>query len=178
MRRMAILIAGLLFSGFSMASASAHAELVSMNPVAGSTVTTSPASVQLTFGEDVADLGSTIVVLDPLGNAVQIGDPHVAGAVIAIDLRPLTDAGTYHVNFRVLSRDGHVVNGAESFDYAPAVVGSESTNATASPDASILVPSPETSAVTANDSTIAFWMTGFLMAFGILAAVIAWRAKR
>ena len=96
--------------------------------------------------------------------------------VIAIDLMPLTTTGTYRENFRVLSSDGHIVNGSESFEYAPSAnaIASE----TAIPEASILVPAPETSAVTENDSTIAFWMTGFLMAFGLLAAIIAWRAKR
>mgnify|MGYP002776456805 CR=1 FL=1 len=63
MRRMAVLIASLLLSGFGIADATAHAELESMTPAAGSTVTSSPTSVQLLFGEEIADLGSTIVVL-------------------------------------------------------------------------------------------------------------------
>ena len=172
MRRVAALIASLLISGFAIAPAHAHAELESMTPAIGSTVTSAPESVTLTFGEDVTTIGSTIVVLDPNGNAMQSGDARVDGATIAVDLLPLTVDGTYHVNFRVVSTDGHVVDGSETFELA---IGEPQVTATAD---TVLTPSPETSAVTADSATIGFWILGLLVLLTGFGAVIAWRVRR
>jgi hypothetical protein len=43
------------------------------------------------------------------------GEPTVAGAMVSIALRPLGPSGTYTVNYRVTSADGHVVSGSWSF---------------------------------------------------------------
>jgi hypothetical protein len=177
MRRTAVAIALLLFGFLGVSAAQAHAELISMDPVSGSTVTSSPIAVSLTFGEDVQALGSTIVVLDPNGNEVQTGRLRVDGASISMGLQPLAETGTYHVNFRVMSADGHVVNGSETFEFAPSAAASSSTQAT-NPDTTTLAASPEVSAVTENSSTAAYWITGFLMLCGILAAAVVWRVQR
>jgi len=169
----------MVFGMLGIASAQAHAELVAMDPAIGSTVAAAPASVTLTFGEDVQALGSAIVVLDSNGNAVQTGDLGIDGAKISIALQPLTMAGTYHVNFRVTSADGHVVDGSETFVYAPADSGATPiASQSAQLDTPVLTASPETSAVVANDPTAAYWITGFLLLCGVFAAIIAWRAKR
>lgn len=177
MRRAAVSIALLLFGFLGISAAQAHTELIAMDPVSGSTVTSSPTVVSLTFGEDVQALGSTIVVLDPNGNEVQTGRLRVDGASISMDLRPLAATGTYHVNFRVMSADGHIVNGSETFEFAPSAAASSSTQ-TMSSDTTTLAASPEVSTVTANNSTAAYWITGFLTLCGILAAAVAWRVQR
>lgn len=181
MRRVAVVVAGLWLSTFGIASAQAHAELLSMTPAVGSVVTEAPSSVSLTFGENVTALGSTIVVLDPNGNAMQTGELTVAAATISVNLQPLTVAGMYHVNFRVVSQDGHIVNSSESFDFAPAEATAEPLlTATMTPyaDTSTLTPSPETSAVTSDSSTVGYWITAFLAACALLAAVAIWRRKQ
>jgi len=180
MRRVAVLVASLLFSGFGIAAAQAHAELVSMSPAAGSSVEQAPASVTLSFNEDVASIGSTIVVLDADGNAMQTGEPRVVGGEITIDLLPLATAGWYHVNFRVLAADGHMVSGSETFALTPATLEGSQMSASGSPypQPSPLAHSPGTGAVPTNDPTIAYWITASLMFAGIMAAAIAWRAKR
>ncbi len=181
MRRVAVVIASLWLTGFGISAVQAHAELVSMTPAPGSVVTSSPAAVSLTFGEDVTSIGSTIVVLDPNGNAMQMGEPTVAGATIAVELQPLTTAGTYHVNFRVMSKDGHIVNDFETFEFAPSNGSAEPlVIATQSqyPENSAVTPSPETSAVTTNSATIGFWIAAFLVACGLLVGFAIWRVKR
>ena len=142
-----------------------------MTPAPGSVVTSSPASVSLTFGEDVTSIGSTIVVLDPNGNAMQMSEPTVTGATIAVELQPLTTAGTYHVNFRVMSKDGHIVNDSETFEFAP-------DSHTAEPlFISSQTASPETSAVASDSSTAGYWIAAFLAACGLLAGFAIWRVK-
>jgi methionine-rich copper-binding protein CopC len=171
MRRVAVLIASLWLSTFGIASAQAHAELLSMSPAVGSVVTEAPSSVSLTFGEDVTALGSTIVVLDPDGNAMQTGELLVTGASIATSIQPLTVAGTYHVNFRVVSQDGHIVNSSESFDFAPATQSAEPLVVSSQ------TASPETSAVTSDSKTAGFWIMGFFAACALLAAFAVRRAR-
>jgi hypothetical protein len=56
-----------------------------------------------------------MTVVGPDGNVWSTGEPTVQGAVVGIDLRPLGPAGTYTVNYRVTSADGHVVSGSWSF---------------------------------------------------------------
>ena len=181
MRRVAVAIASLFIGVFGVTSASAHAELVSMTPAVGSVVTAPPASVTLTFGEDIAAMGSTIVVLAPSGAPVQSGDPTVNGMTIDVGLQSLTETGTYQVNFRVLSADGHIVNDSASFTYAPAdpsATPALASTQSATPAASTLTASPETSAVTQHSSSIGYWIVGFVVLALIIAAVGVRRAKR
>ena len=130
-----------------------------MDPAIGSTVVTAPDHVSLTFGEEVKSLGSTVVVLDPNGNAVQVGDLAVDGAVATIGLAALATTGDYHVNFRIVSADGHVVTGSEVFTF---------TNEAPTP--TLLTASPEVSEVTSTSTSVGLYITGLLIAVSALAA--------
>lgn len=116
MRRVAVLLASVLFMLTSAGAASAHADLVSMSPEPGSTVTEVLDLITLTFGEDITTMGSSVVVLDPGGNDVQVGVT-IQGPAVSVTLGELTQTGDYHVNFRVNSVDGHIVEGSEVFTY-------------------------------------------------------------
>lgn len=155
----------------SAAGAQAHAEFESMTPAAGSVVTDSPTQVVLTFGEDVQALGTTVVVLDPSGKDVQTGDVAVAGATVTQSVEALVDPGVYHVNFRVVSADGHVVTGSETFDFEPptlydAAPAGEATSV------------PETSPIKEASSTAGYWITGLAMLMLLLGAVGVVRHRR
>lgn len=121
MRRIAVLLASVLFALTGTAAASAHADLVSMSPAPGSTVSEALQLVTLTFGEDVTAMGSTVVVLDPNGSDVQLGVT-IQGPAVTVTIGDLAMAGEYHVNYRVNSVDGHIVEGSEVFTYAGPVV--------------------------------------------------------
>ena len=58
---------------------------------------------------------AAVTVVGPDGNLWSMGDPEVRGAVVSVGLRPLGPSGTYTVNYRVTSADGHVVSGSWSF---------------------------------------------------------------
>lgn len=168
MRRVAAIIAGVLLSLFGMTGAQAHAELTGFALEGGGASDV----VRLTFSETVASLGTTVVVLDPNDRAVEAGDAEIDGSVVSVVLLPLTIAGDYVINYRVLAEDGHVVSGSRRFAVTAADLAQERG---AYP---VLTASPETSAVTVTDPTLAYWITAFLMLGGMLAAMIAWRAKR
>ena len=54
------------------------------------------------------------------------------GAVVGVGLRPLGPAGTYTVNYRVTSADGHVVSGSWSFRLTVAGTGTPGPSAATS----------------------------------------------
>jgi methionine-rich copper-binding protein CopC len=93
----------------------AHATRLSSEPADNAVLTTGPGQVNATFNERLQTTFAAMTVVGPDGNVWSTGEPTVQGAVISIGLRPLGPAGTYTVNYRVTSADGHVVSGSWSF---------------------------------------------------------------
>jgi methionine-rich copper-binding protein CopC len=94
-----------------------HAVLVRSSPARRATLTTPPERVQLWFNEAVEPRFSTVSVRDAAGQAVDLGDARVEpgdSKRLVVGVRPL-GPGTYRVRFRVLSVDGHVVEGEFAF---------------------------------------------------------------
>lgn len=111
----ATLLAGLLlFAGTAVASA--HATRVATDPVENASLTTGPERVTATFNEPLQSTFAAMTVVGPDGNLWSTGDPAVSGAQIGVAVRPLGPAGTYTVNYRVTSADGHVVSGSWPFE--------------------------------------------------------------
>jgi methionine-rich copper-binding protein CopC len=93
----------------------AHATRVSAEPPDNAVLTIGPDRVSATFNERLQTTFAAMTVVGPDANVWSTGEPTVQGAVVGIGLRPLGPAGTYTVNYRVTSADGHVVSGSWSF---------------------------------------------------------------
>ena len=96
-------------------AASAHATRIATDPVENTELTEAPAKVSAVFNEALQPEFAAMTVVGPDGNLWSTGDPQVHGAVISVGVRPLGPAGTYTVNYRVTSADGHAVSGSWSF---------------------------------------------------------------
>lgn len=99
------------------APAWAHAYLVKAIPAQRAVVFTPPSQVRLWFNERLEPKFCTVSVRDAAGKPVDLGDAHVAAdnpKQLMVGLKPLV-AGVYHVQFRVLSVDGHVVENQYTF---------------------------------------------------------------
>lgn len=117
-----VLLGGVLaLAGVS--SASAHDVLESSKPAAGEVVTAAPATVTLTYSDDLLTLGG-----DTSAFAIQVTDAsgafHEDGCVVVDGLVASTgvalgDAGTYTVTWQVVSSDGHPTSGSYTFEYQP-----------------------------------------------------------
>jgi copper resistance protein C len=113
--------AGLLLTAMALTAilnaqvASAHATRLSAEPADNAVLTTGPDRVSATFNERLQTTFAAMTVVGPDGNVWSTGDPTVQGAAVGIGLRPLGPTGTYTVNYRVTSADGHVVSGSWSF---------------------------------------------------------------
>lgn len=73
-----------------------------------------PGQVTIRFDDKVRALGGTTVVANSDKRSVAAGEPHASGRVLAIPLQKLRN-GDYTVRWRVLSDDGHTVEGVFAF---------------------------------------------------------------
>ncbi|TNM69915.1 copper resistance protein CopC [Streptomyces sp. NP160] len=155
-RALAALGAAAALAAASLAAAPAalaHDSLSTSTPGDGTTVTNAPEAVSLGFSEAPLELGVQVVVTAPDGSAVAQGSPTVVGNDVVQGLAPDRPAGTYTVDWRVTSSDGHPIQGRVAFTAESGVGASPAgTSPSASTSAS---PSPEASSseATATPST-------------------------
>jgi copper transport protein len=111
-----------------------HATLLSSEPAKGSTVTSSPTRVYLVFSEEVEPSLGRIRLVGPGGRVVALestGDPRNVSALMARVTTPL-DRGTWRVEWRIVSEDGHPIDG--DFTFTVETPGADSAVATPSGD--------------------------------------------
>lgn len=115
MKTLAASLISFLLLLLSAAPAAAHAVRIASDPDDGAELAQSPAAVSATFNEALQPQFAAMTVVGPDGNLWQDGEPRISGAVLSVDVRPLGPSGTYTVNYRATSADGHVINGSWSF---------------------------------------------------------------
>ena len=107
-RLAAFLLTGAVFALAVPGIASAHAEVVTATPAAGSTVTEPVSEVVVTYSEDLTD-DSRLGVLDENGVRISVGrvDPADSRRMVATLDQPLV-AGTFTVRSTAIATDGHL----------------------------------------------------------------------
>lgn len=164
MNRFLRLILGLLLAALlslpGAAVASAHAALIASDPPDNAALATGPDHVSATFNEEMQPDFAAMTVVGPDGNIWSTGSPQVHGTVVSTAVRPLGPVGTYTVNYRATSADGHVVSGAWSFRLTQSGAGE--------PGPAAAAPAPP--------SGLPAWP--FLAGAVVLIALAAWWAVR
>ena len=116
-RRTAALLAAAALTVLPLLPASAHDELTAVSPEPDSVLTTAPEELELTFSGEIMDIGHQILVTDSEGRSVTEGPLEPVGNTV---VQPLAAAGaedeTYRVVWRVVSGDGHPIEGTFSYD--------------------------------------------------------------
>lgn len=135
--RVVLVLALALLATIGLAGpASAHATLIGSDPADGATVQTAPTAVTLTFDDSLENFEPVVTVTGPDGNQYQSGPATIDGAKLSNALAPLTVPGTYAIAYRVVSDDGHPVEGQLHFELAvPAAIetpGSAAASASSS----------------------------------------------
>ncbi|WP_375386707.1 copper resistance CopC family protein [uncultured Microbacterium sp.] len=181
-RRATVAIAGLALALAAVAlgasAASAHDSLVDATPAEGETVT-SLSEVHMEFSGDLlgADEGADIVqVIDAAGSHYETGCAAVAGPVITMPVA-LGAAGTYTVQWRIVSSDGHPVAKAYTFDYAPAAgepvaQGTEASACASAVAAAAADPESSSTQGSGPDPILVGLLIGGVVIVGIIVAVI------
>lgn len=98
--------------------AAAHNQLVEAAPEPEARLTTTPEVVELVFAEPLDPEFTTVVVNDAAQTPVALGEPEVEGGRVTVSLPPRLTDGEYTVAYRVVSADGHPVQGSYSFTVA------------------------------------------------------------
>ncbi|MCW2959176.1 MAG: copper resistance protein CopC [Solirubrobacterales bacterium] len=114
---LAVLVA-LVLPGVLAAQAGAHARLQSSSPARDVVLKTQPATVVFRFDEAVEGRFGAIKVFDAQAERVDRGaTDHPAGQqqALQVKLRPGLAQGTYTATYRVVSADGHPVEGGVVF---------------------------------------------------------------
>lgn len=111
----------------------AHTSLLTQYPLGNSVIEVVPGEIELTFDEELMDFGggNKVVVTAPNGSEISIGKTRVISSRVLRTLQSSTIAGKYKVEYRVVSADGHVVEGEYAFSLK--VKGNVSSSAKASP---------------------------------------------
>ena len=104
----AALLAALLALG---APAQAHDTLLESDPADGATLETSPEAITLTFSADILDVSPLVRITDENGEQLAEITPSIDGPVATATLEEPLPAGTSTVQWRVVSSDGHPIEG-------------------------------------------------------------------
>jgi methionine-rich copper-binding protein CopC len=137
-------------------TASAHATLIGSDPADGATLQAAPTTVTLTFDDSLENFEPVVTVTGPDGNQYQSGAATIDGATLSSALTPLTAPGAYTIAYRVVSDDGHPVEGQVRFNLAVAAAPATSAAAPPAPSSALSPagsPSPSVSATTAGGAT-------------------------
>ncbi|MFH5821578.1 copper resistance protein CopC [Georgenia sp. AZ-5] len=154
--------------------ARAHDTLIGSTPAAEATVEP-PSEIVLTFNNELLDTGTQVRVTDASGAVVAEGPATVEGPDATFTLpAPLGDGG-YGVTWRVVSSDGHPIEG----QYAFTVAGASATQAPATTSAPEETPDAVTTqgpvaegGEEAGRSRLPAWVL-IVLAVGVLGGVVA-----
>ena len=115
----AILTTSVLASMLAAGSACAHAHLVSSMPADGATLSAAPNSIAITLTEAIEPAFSHLKLATASSEPVALTNETADGK--ALSAKPATPlpAGTYQVEWQVLSVDGHKTSGIFGFTVAP-----------------------------------------------------------
>lgn len=166
---------GALVISLGAASASnAHTDLVSSNPAAGSSISSTqvPSEISLTFSEPPLLEGSAIVVTNEDGTTTTPATPTLNGATLSIAWPTDLKAGKATVTWRVAADDGHVLSDKFSFTFEQVIdtVGDVSPSAVPT----IISPAPASDDSSSSSNTL-LWAISTAI---VTAGVAVWIRKR
>lgn len=104
----AALLAALLLLG---APAQAHDTLLESDPEDGASLETSPEAITLTYSADVLEVSPLVRITDESGEQIAEITPSVDGPVVTATLDEPLPAGANTIQWRVVSSDGHPIEG-------------------------------------------------------------------
>ena len=111
---------------FSLPAARAHSQLVSSVPADGASVQDVPETTALTFNEEINPNFAQVVVVSVDGEPRGV-DVSTSGATVTASMPRGLGAGRITVRYRVVSKDGHPIEGEISFTAGTGSAGAAST---------------------------------------------------
>jgi methionine-rich copper-binding protein CopC len=117
----ALLVPFLVLAG--MPDASAHAQLQSSYPAKNEVLSIVPKRAWLLFNEEILTLDGKaknfLHVVNSNRQRVDLRDIRIAKSKISVNLKSNLKPGKYQLRYRVVSADGHALQGSIGFIYKP-----------------------------------------------------------
>lgn len=123
MRKLLLSLVIIALTLLSSPVALAHGEIISTSPKQYTNAAPIPTQVWIQFDGNLQTLDgqaiNTIDVIDSTGLTVSFGDPVIEGGTITTKLSGQSAPGVFTVNYRIVSEDGHPVEGSYTFNASP-----------------------------------------------------------
>jgi hypothetical protein len=111
-----VILAALAALLLGVSPAAAHSELESSDPQDGATLSAPPGAISFTFNEELLEQGNAITLTEvATGTRLPLGEVQVGGDTVSVDWPEASPAGEYRAAYRVVSADGHPIDGTVSF---------------------------------------------------------------
>jgi methionine-rich copper-binding protein CopC len=160
------------------AAAQAHDELVSSTPADGAALQAMPSELVLKFSSVPMELGSVVKVEDSSGADWADAGVQIVDRTATQRLKPGAPAGTYNVQWRVVSSDSHPIEGAFSFSVSGGAAGSSSAVPSAGRPEPINTSTRSPVAAAPDQPAVPWSVLGMGAILVVLAVIIAVTAKR
>ncbi|MDN5894164.1 MAG: copper resistance protein CopC [Nocardioides sp.] len=95
--------------------ANAHSALIGSTPEEGAVLTTAPGSIELEFNENILNIAPAIVLRDDTDTVISRKTPTIDRTVVSTPFPAGLADGSYSIVWRVVSEDGHPVQGLIRF---------------------------------------------------------------
>ena len=119
-------------TALGLAPAAAHDEVLSTSPEQGAVLESAPEQIELSYSGEIMDIGHQVLVTGPEGQSVTEGPLERDGSQVVQPLAETgSEEGTYQVVWRVVSSDGHPIEGTYTYQ-----VGDGADTTTAAPSLS------------------------------------------
>lgn len=113
LRRFVALVS-IAVAGMVMApGAFAHDQMVGSDPATGATVKASPTALVLMYSAELKNIGTTVVLTDSDGKKYDAAAT-VSGQNLTVGVRDTLSDGEYTLEWRVVSSDGHPIEGTSA----------------------------------------------------------------
>ena len=119
-------------TALGLAPAAAHDEVLSTSHEQNAVLETAPEKIELSYSGEIMDIGHQVLVTGPDGLSVTEGPLERDGSQVVQPLAETgSEEGTYQVVWRVVSSDGHPIEGTYTYQ-----VGDGADTTTAAPSLS------------------------------------------
>ncbi|WP_030330547.1 copper resistance CopC family protein [Micromonospora parva] len=166
---LAVLVAVLIPAG----PAWAHNSLRAATPARDATLSSAPTEVTLEFMRRLDPTFTTIVLTDAAKRKLPTGEPVVTGATSTVQVTDTLPNGTYTVAYRVVSVDGHPVQGSYPF-----TVADPSSSAAPVANLSASAPAPAAAGAESDDGPSGVLVAGAALALLVLVTAVGLRWRR
>lgn len=164
-------------------SVSAHTSLKNSNPAEGEVIKGDLTKIRLNF-DTAIEKTSTVELKTAQGDVISLEKPLIIGNEWSAAVQQKLESGTYLIRWKLISEDGHPVEGTIRFDVKSAVASSDATDEQVEakkpePQQSSIVPTESTETVEPGlFPTFLPWLVAVLVLAIIITFFLLRRQKR